>query len=102
MPISMTRPPSRTVALIVAAGEGIRMGGGLPKQYRLLANKSVLRRSVEVFANHPLVDAVCVAIHPGHEAFYHEAVAGLSLLPPIHGGATRQASVRNGTQYLMQ
>ena len=29
-------------ALIVAAGSGSRMGGELPKQYRLLAGKSVL------------------------------------------------------------
>lgn len=97
----MTQAPSRTNALIVAAGVGQRMGGEIPKQYRQLAGKSVLRRSVEAFTNHPLVDAVCVAIHPSHESLCREALAGLPVML-VHGGATRQASVRNGTQYLMQ
>lgn len=97
----MTKPPLRTVSLIVAAGVGQRMGGGIPKQYRRLAGKSVLRRSVEAFTNHPLVDAVCIAIHPSHESLCREALTGLPVML-VHGGATRQASVRNGTQYLMQ
>ena len=34
-------------ALIVAAGKGERAGGGVPKQYRLLGGKPVLRWAVE-------------------------------------------------------
>ena len=34
-------------ALIMAAGSGERFGGETPKQYRLLAGKPVLRRTVE-------------------------------------------------------
>ena len=37
----------RVTALIVAAGSGERMGGGVPKQYRLLGGKPVLRWAVE-------------------------------------------------------
>jgi tRNA-dihydrouridine synthase B len=36
-----------TTALIVAAGKGERAGGGLPKQYRLLGGKPILRWAVE-------------------------------------------------------
>ena len=90
----------KTIAIIVAAGKGVRMGGGLPKQYRQLAGKSVLRRSVEAFLNHPLVDTVCVVIHPEHEVFYKEAVTGLSLLSPVMGGIERQDSVRHGVEHL--
>lgn len=89
------------IALIVAAGESRRMGEGTPKQYRRLAGKSVLRRSVEAFLHHPQVDGVCVVIHPDHRAFYDEAIAGLELLPPAIGGATRQASVKNGLEHLL-
>lgn len=91
---------SPTIALIVAAGESRRMGDGTPKQYRQLGGKSVLRRSVEAFLHHPQVDGVCVVIHPDHQAHYAKAVTGLALLLPATGGATRQASVKNGLEHL--
>lgn len=91
-----------TVALIVAAGRGHRAGGGLPKQYRLLAGQSLLRRSCAAFLNHPRIDAVCAVIHPDDTGLYAESVAGLELLPPGHGGATRQDSCRNGLESLAE
>ncbi|HEX4762582.1 MAG TPA: 2-C-methyl-D-erythritol 4-phosphate cytidylyltransferase, partial [Sphingomicrobium sp.] len=42
-------------ALIVAAGRGERLGGGIPKQYRLLGHKPVLRWAVEAFLRHPAI-----------------------------------------------
>ena len=36
-----------TTALIVAAGKGERAGGGVPKQYRALGGKPILRWAVE-------------------------------------------------------
>ena len=39
-------------------------------------------------------------IHPDDAALYQAAVAGLELLPPVPGGATRQASVRAGLEAL--
>lgn len=89
-----------TVALIVAAGRGHRAGSGLPKQYRLLAGQSLLRRSCAAFINHPLVDAVGAVIHPDDADIYSESTVGLELLPPVHGGATRQESCRNGLESL--
>lgn len=87
-----------TVALIVAAGRGHRAGGGLPKQYRRLAGESLIRRSCRAFMDHPRIDAVMVVIHPDDLALYEEATAGLDLLPPVHGGAERQDSCRNGLE----
>ena len=92
---------TETVALIVAAGRGHRAGGELPKQYRPLAGQSLLRRSCAVFLNHPRVDAVCAVIHPDDAGLYAESTAGLDMLPPVHGGATRQESCRNGLESLM-
>jgi 2-C-methyl-D-erythritol 4-phosphate cytidylyltransferase/2-C-methyl-D-erythritol 2,4-cyclodiphosphate synthase len=91
----MSRP---TLALIVAAGRGHRVGGGLPKQYRPLGGIAVLRRTVEAFLAHPRVDAVQVVIHPDDRGLYDAAVAGLPLAAPVPGGATRQASVRLGLE----
>lgn len=90
----------RTVALVVAAGRGERFGAGLPKQYARLAGKPILRHAVEALLAHPAVDAVRVVIAPGDEALYAAATAGLSLLPPVAGGAERQETVRLGLESL--
>lgn len=92
----MSRPT--TLALIVAAGRGHRAGQGLPKQYRELAGRPVLRRTVEAFIRHPRIDAVRVVINPDDQELYRAAVAGLGLAAPIAGGATRQESVRLGLE----
>ena len=91
---------AETVALIVAAGRGERAGGGIPKQYRMLAGKPVLRWTIEAFRGHPQVDAVQAVIHGDDRENYEEAAAGLGLVPPIVGGATRADSVRNGLNAL--
>jgi 2-C-methyl-D-erythritol 4-phosphate cytidylyltransferase / 2-C-methyl-D-erythritol 2,4-cyclodiphosphate synthase len=88
------------VALIVAAGRGTRAGGALPKQYRDLGGRPVLRWTLERFRAHPRIGAVRAVIHPDDRAFYDAAAVGLDLLPPVHGGASRQESVRLGLESL--
>lgn len=90
----------RCVALVVAAGQGIRAGGEVPKQYRRLGGRPVLRYSLVTLARHPRVDAVRVVVAPGHGPLYAQAAEGLELLAPVTGGATRQASVRLGLESL--
>jgi 2-C-methyl-D-erythritol 4-phosphate cytidylyltransferase / 2-C-methyl-D-erythritol 2,4-cyclodiphosphate synthase len=92
--------PCPTVALVVAAGRGQRFGAAVPKQYLPLAGKPVLRHGVEAFARHPSVDAVRVVIHGDDRQLYDAALSGLTLLPPVEGGATRQESVRRGLESL--
>lgn len=91
---------SGTIALIVAAGRGARFGGDIPKQYRALGGRAVLRHAVERLLAHPGIADVRVVISPEDRARYDAAVAGLTLLAPVAGGATRQQSVRNGLESL--
>jgi 2-C-methyl-D-erythritol 4-phosphate cytidylyltransferase / 2-C-methyl-D-erythritol 2,4-cyclodiphosphate synthase len=91
---------SACVCLVVACGRGQRFGGDLPKQYRPLAGRPVLRHCLETFARHSRVDAVRAVIHPADRALYEEAADGLTLLEPVHGGPTRQDSVRRGLESL--
>ncbi len=95
-----------TAVLIVAAGSGSRAAraDALPKQYRPIAGMPVLARTVAAFLDHPAIDAVVVAISPEHADLYAEALARFAgdarLLAPVHGGATRQISVRRGLEAL--
>ena len=83
-------------ALIVAAGKGERLGGGVPKQYRPIGGKPVLRRAVEALMRHPAISRIQLVIGAGQEDLASQALAGLPLPDPLIGGETRQESVLNG------
>ena len=84
----------RLGAVIVAAGAGERAGGGLPKQYRPLAGKPVLRWSVEAFRAAG-AGRIVVAIRAGQAEMARQAL-GDTPVTFVEGGATRTASVRAG------
>lgn len=86
--------------LIVAGGRGQRLGGPIPKQYRLLDDLPIIRHTIAAFQSHGAIDQVRVVIHPDDQALYHEATQGADLPPPLLGGATRQESVRRGLEGL--
>ena len=85
-----------TTALIVAAGKGERLGGGLPKQYRLLGGKPVLRWAVESLIRHPAVQRARVVIGKGHQELAAAALRGLDVGDFVEGGEDRADSVRAG------
>ena len=87
-----------TTALIVAAGSGSRVGGIVPKQYRMLGGKPVLRWTVESLIRHPAVRAVRVVVGPGRQADAAAALKGLEVGGFIEGGPERADSVRAGLQ----
>jgi 2-C-methyl-D-erythritol 4-phosphate cytidylyltransferase / 2-C-methyl-D-erythritol 2,4-cyclodiphosphate synthase len=89
-----------TTALIVAAGKGERLGGDLPKQFRRLGGKPVLRWAVEALAEHPLIDQVRVVVGEGQQGKANTLLEGLPVGDPIIGGAERSDSVMNGLQVI--
>ncbi len=91
---------SGCVALVLAAGRGQRMGGGVPKQYRAVGEMPMVRCALLSFVGHPQVDAVRAVIHPDDEDLFATAAEGLDVLEPVHGGATRRESVRLGLESL--
>ena len=92
-----------TAAVIAAAGQGMRVGvSDVPKQYRLIDGMPMLRHSIDTFARHGEISAIQVVIHPSHQANYASAAgSSAKLLPPVIGGAERQASVLAGLQALV-
>ncbi len=87
---------TQVTALIVAAGSGSRLGGDVPKQFALLAGKSVLGHAVDALASHPRVTTVRVVIGAGQEAMARSALAGRDVGDFIIGGTERADSVRAG------
>ncbi|TAK06468.1 MAG: bifunctional 2-C-methyl-D-erythritol 4-phosphate cytidylyltransferase/2-C-methyl-D-erythritol 2,4-cyclodiphosphate synthase [Rhizorhabdus sp.] len=93
----MTGKP-KIAALIVAAGQGVRSGGDMPKQYRRIGGRTVLAYAVDALADHPAIDRLQVVISAGHDDLYADAVGDRALPPPVTGGATRRDSVIAGIQ----
>ena len=87
----------KIAALIVAAGGGSRMGGGVPKQFRDLGGRPMLRWSHDAFASHPAVDLVLTMI--AEEQIDH-ARCILSNAWVETGGASRRESVARGLRHL--
>jgi 2-C-methyl-D-erythritol 4-phosphate cytidylyltransferase/2-C-methyl-D-erythritol 2,4-cyclodiphosphate synthase len=87
-------------AIVVAAGRGTRAQGEIPKQYRKLGGEPVIRSSLSLLAWHGEIAAVLPIIHPDDGHHFQAAAQGLKLMPTVHGGATRQASVRAGLEAL--
>jgi 2-C-methyl-D-erythritol 4-phosphate cytidylyltransferase/2-C-methyl-D-erythritol 2,4-cyclodiphosphate synthase len=92
------------IFLVVAAGRGARAGAGGPKQYRTLAGRQVLTRTLEALLNGAPEARALVTIHHDDLDLYQGAVAPLPnslrarLLDPVFGGDTRQDSVCNGLE----
>jgi 2-C-methyl-D-erythritol 4-phosphate cytidylyltransferase len=88
---------SRVAALVVAAGEGRRFGGPVPKQFLSLGGLPILAHTLRALAIPGLVDALVVAVPAGLEArCLAEVIAPLGLPIPaavVPGGGERQASV---------
>lgn len=87
---------TRVAALIVAAGQGLRAGQPLPKQYSRVAGRAVLAHAIDALAAHPAIDTIQVVIGAGQEALYAEAIGHRTLPPPVTGGAARRDSVMAG------
>ncbi len=96
----MTAASPTIAILVVAAGRGARVGTATPKQYLQLAGRALLSRTLDALA--ALAAPILVVTHPDDADFYAAAIADLApataplLRPRVHGGATRQESVRNG------
>ncbi|MBF0285938.1 MAG: 2-C-methyl-D-erythritol 4-phosphate cytidylyltransferase [Magnetococcales bacterium] len=91
--------------VVVAAGQGRRVGGPLPKQYLPLAGVPVLLHTLRRLHAHPLIDPIQPVIAADGLALWEEWIGPhLAELPrvrpPVFGGAERQDSVLAGLRAL--
>jgi 2-C-methyl-D-erythritol 4-phosphate cytidylyltransferase len=86
--------PTPTVAIVVAAGAGARMGAPVPKALMPLAGRPMLAWTLEALGACPRIEAVVVVAPPGLEEEVREVAGpGVTVVP---GGDSRAESVREG------
>lgn len=90
----------KRAAVIVAAGRGDRAGGEIPKQYRTLLGRPVLRWSVEALRRAGVSEIVVVTAAE-HAKLFGAATEGLGVAAVL-GGATRTESVRAGLAAIVE
>jgi 2-C-methyl-D-erythritol 4-phosphate cytidylyltransferase len=90
---------NRDVVIIVAGGEGRRLGGEIPKQFLPLAGIPVLWHTLRAFHDYDPSLQIIVVVHPSWTGHWEKISS--SLRPAIDyritgGGDTRFHSVQNG------
>ncbi|HTO70403.1 MAG TPA: 2-C-methyl-D-erythritol 4-phosphate cytidylyltransferase [Myxococcota bacterium] len=91
----------RALALVLAAGQGVRLGREVPKGLVRLRGRSLVGWSAAALGRAPEVAAVLCVVPAGSEATdaRREGFAGpAELLAPVAGGARRQDSVARGLE----
>lgn len=92
----------KTIAIIPAAGFGLRMSAKVPKQYLKLQNRPILAMTVEKFNRCDLIDGIILVVPAGDvdlckkdivEKYNLEKVKAI-----VPGGERRQDSVRAGIE----
>lgn len=63
------------IAIILAGGSGLRLGGELPKQFMPVAGKQVIEYSIEAFESHARIDEVCIVTRADYVQAVEELVA---------------------------
>lgn len=96
----------KSIALIPAAGMGKRMGASINKQYLQLIGLPIVARTISVFENSPLIDAIYLVI-PAEEIPYcleHiiDAYGFSKIVAVVPGGKERQNSVMNGLKAMRE
>lgn len=87
------------IALIIAGGQGVRMGQDIPKQFLHVNGCPIIVHTMQCFQRHPNIDVIAVVCLKGWEsvlkAFANQY--GLSKLKHIYvGGETGMESIHNG------
>ena len=89
-------------AVVPAAGIGKRMGSELPKQYLVLAGKTVLEHTIQGLQQHPRIEGVIVALHPDDQYWQKLQWRSKKPLLTVSGGEQRADSVLNALDALKQ
>lgn len=96
----------KCTAIVLAAGQGKRMGTKIQKQYLLLAGKPVLYYSLKAFQDSEVIDDIYLVTGKGDEEFCRKEIVDKYDFQKVShilcGGAERYHSVWNALQNLAE
>jgi len=90
-------------AIIVAAGQGTRMGPGVDKLFLEVAGRPVVAHTWQCFNDADCIDEIVLVVREGMSSAFAELAAQCQFDKPhrfVVGGAERQDSVWNGLEAL--
>lgn len=85
--------------IIVAAGQGTRMGPGVDKLFLEVAGRPVVAHTWQRFNDAPAIDEIVIVVRDGMQSAFAELAREFNLSKPhrcVVGGAERQDSVWKG------
>jgi 2-C-methyl-D-erythritol 4-phosphate cytidylyltransferase len=89
----------RTVAIVPAAGRGLRMGGSVPKQFLSIGGQPLIVHSLRALQASSAIDAIVLAVPQADIAYCQsdivEAHHYTKVFKVVAGGKERQDSVRH-------
>jgi 2-C-methyl-D-erythritol 4-phosphate cytidylyltransferase len=98
----MTKSTNRFIAIIPAAGRGSRMGDKSPKQYLLLAKKTLLEHALAPFLHHPAFTQVVVVVSAEDTVWPTLTCSRHPKVQTCIGAEERMLSVYNGLRALSE
>src|SRR5690606_18817051 len=93
----------KNVAVILAGGNGVRMGLDRPKQLLKIAGKPILEHTLEVFERAKKIDIVILMMNKGHIREAEEIISRrkfTKVLKVVEGGSTRNQTTKRALQQL--
>ena len=92
----------RCTAIVLAAGQGRRMGSAVQKQYIELEGKPLIYYTLQTFEKSEVIDDVILVVGPGQIAYVQEEILDPYHIEKVHtiveGGKERYESVFRGLQ----
>lgn len=94
----------KAIAIIPAAGQGLRMQTAVEKPYIRIGDRPVLAHTLDVMDQCPLIDGYVLVVEPSKQAACRREIVDefgyKRVLDIVAGGATRQESVYRGLMAL--
>src|SRR5579863_7481384 len=95
----MAKPRKRTVAVVLCAGQGTRLGADLNKVLVPLVGKPMVVHALETFEQARVIDDVVLVTHPLEGPIFAQEIVARYALAKVRailpGGATRHQSEMN-------
>lgn len=86
------------ISMILSGGSGSRFGDKLPKQYHRLLGKEIISYSIDALKKSSQTNAILLICDPSYAARLTSEYG----VPCIDCGASRNESLKNGLDYIMQ